>query len=979
MNGMSKRSSSHRTSPSAGQVEDVNVHSLGKFYISDNESWDLPFQALPGETHECTYSSKENHVNLTNYRLIICLPETFYVMPLRNIEQVEMKDLLELWVNCKDGRAYRMSFETPEASSKWWQFLTTATSTPLKIDNLFAFTCLKYVKDHCTGLQTSSANILPDASPFITEVKRLEFDTRSIWRISEINAKFEVCSSYPKFHIVPAWTSDKDLAESARFRSMGRFPSIVWRNKKNGAVLARSSQPEVGVFGWRCNEDEKLLSSIARSALLNSWAHDPLDTGNAMRPLMIVDARSYTAAFANRAKGGGFEFQEYYTDCQVQFMSLTNIHGIRKSFHSLRSLCQSSLEQSNWMSSLEATKWLQYLSVLIRAACVIVNVIEKDGQSVMVHCSDGWDRTAQLVSLAEIIMDPYYRTIKGFQILIEREWLDFGHKFGDRCGHSPEGDATERSPVFLQWLDCIHQLLKQFPTAFEFNEHFLVKLALHTYSCLYGTFLCNTAKERQDNRVKQSTSPVWALFKTFRADYRNLLYFSHQKVLHPSFHLRALSLWDSLYLPKTPNFIECAENDKLGVSCSEFDYVNGEIDVSINGNLIKEAASRPLKEEIAECNGTKGFCKYNVGEKDKILPNSKGGPSEIISKDSCMKNNNHNREETNEILDNDTISTEGKALASPEDQHSKVAENFSQNCNGSINESNDCNGTVVDSDVMHVSTSSSTNTLTTGVNDIELQVLNLDDNSQIKKATDNSNSEPSTPKGGKFKGHRRTHSSDGSPIKNVMKTTSYSEGMSTSAYYSHESFEAQPAKVLSDPVDNLRSIQRFLSNDGLMNCEDERHQRLREIHCEYRGEIRKLQKRVELERQARLAITQQRRDSLTDESSRRESENLDELCSLSDSTGADVRSISSISNEESWENVQYEDAQATRWVPDHLSNVCATCDSQFNLVVRKHHCRKCGRIFCGKCADRYLPLPDEQLYEPVRVCHECFRKHGTCK
>ena len=70
------------------------------------------------------------------------------------------------------------------------------------------------------------------------------------------------------------------------------------------------------------------------------------------------------------------------------------------------------------MSSLEATKWLQYLSVLIRAACVIVNVIDKDGQSVMVHCSDGWDRTAQLVSLAEIIMDPYYRTIKVVHVYI---------------------------------------------------------------------------------------------------------------------------------------------------------------------------------------------------------------------------------------------------------------------------------------------------------------------------------------------------------------------------------------------------------------------------------------------------------------------------------------------------------------------------------------------------------------------------------
>lgn len=58
---------------------------------------------------------------------------------------------------------------------------------------------------------------------------------------------------------------------------------------------------------------------------------------------------------------------------------------------------------------------------------------------------------------------------------MEREWLDFGHKFADRCGQ-PLGseDANERCPVFLQWLDCLHQLIRQFPTAFEFNLTFLV-------------------------------------------------------------------------------------------------------------------------------------------------------------------------------------------------------------------------------------------------------------------------------------------------------------------------------------------------------------------------------------------------------------------------------------------------------------------------------------------------------------------------
>ena len=69
---------------------------------------------------------------------------------------------------------------------------------------------------------------------------------------------------------------------------------------------------------------------------------------------------------------------------------------------------------------------------------------------------------------------------QGFKELIEREWIDFGHKFSDRTGLL-NGDPNERSPVFLQWLDCVFQLHKHFPCAFEFNHHYLVsKLFLGT-------------------------------------------------------------------------------------------------------------------------------------------------------------------------------------------------------------------------------------------------------------------------------------------------------------------------------------------------------------------------------------------------------------------------------------------------------------------------------------------------------------------
>lgn len=74
----------------------------------------------------------------------------------------------------------------------------------------------------------------------------------------------------------------------------------------------------------------------------------------------------------------------------------------------------------------------------------------------MIHCSDGWDRTAQLTSLAQVLLDPYYRTTEGFVVLVEKEWRSFGHRFEDRH-HNPE-KSQERAPIFLLFLDCVFQV-----------------------------------------------------------------------------------------------------------------------------------------------------------------------------------------------------------------------------------------------------------------------------------------------------------------------------------------------------------------------------------------------------------------------------------------------------------------------------------------------------------------------------------------
>lgn len=70
--------------------------------------------------------------------------------------------------------------------------------------------------------------------------------------------------------------------------------------------------------------------------------------------------------------------------------------------------------------------------------------------------------TWQLTSLASLMLDPYYRTIKGFEVLIEKEWLSFGHKFAQRVGHGEDRHSdTDRSPVFLQFMDCVWQMTQQ--------------------------------------------------------------------------------------------------------------------------------------------------------------------------------------------------------------------------------------------------------------------------------------------------------------------------------------------------------------------------------------------------------------------------------------------------------------------------------------------------------------------------------------
>ena len=63
------------------------------------------------------------------------------------------------------------------------------------------------------------------------------------------------------------------------------------------------------------------------------------------------------------------------------------------------------------------------------------------------------------------------------------------------------------------------------------------------------------------------------------------------------------------------------------------------------------------------------------------------------------------------------------------------------------------------------------------------------------------------------------------------------------------------------------------------------------------------------------------------------------------------------------------------WMPNENCTTCYDCGRAFGMLLRKHHCRVCGIIFCSSCSSNTLPGRPFGFTKPVRVCNYCFTRH----
>ncbi|XP_018416746.1 PREDICTED: myotubularin-related protein 4 isoform X1 [Nanorana parkeri] len=1036
--------------------------------VKEEDKLQVPFQVLPGESVEYLGSANDAVIAISNYRLHIKFKDSVINVPLRMIEAVESRDMFQLQIICKDSKVVRCHFSTFKQCQEWLKRLSRATVRPTKQEDLFAFAYHAWCQGICTDEEEHHIHLCRPGDHvkdrFQMDLLRMGFDMQNAWRVSEINNNYKLCPSYPQKLLVPVWITDKELENVASFRSGKRIPVVVYRHTRTGAVIARCSQPEISWWGWRNADDEHLVTSIAKACALNpggrtatasltnkgsSEGTENADTdfdssltacpgmegSTPPQKLLILDARSYTAAVANRAKGGGCECEEYYPNCEVVFMGMANIHSIRNSFQYLRAVCNQVPDPGNWLSALESTKWLQHLSVMLKAATVVANALDREERPVLVHCSDGWDRTPQIVSLAKILLDPYYRTLEGFQVLVETDWLDYGHKFGDRCGHQENAeDQSEQCPVFLQWLDCVHQLLLQFPCLFEFNHAFLVKLVQHTYSCLYGTFLANNPCEREQRNLYKRTCSVWSLLRTGNKNFHNLLYMpGGELVLHPVCHVRALQLWTAVYLPTSSPCAPIDDGMELYLSpASQGPDFNSR-------SLDRLPKTRSMENLATACDSggilTRTSSDPNLNKHQSSLDShcNNADDSEAGSQN-ALQQKDGDRKEEEEDHDPHKVRHEEEWKREPKESNENIQLNGHETSSDTETKSNnsECDGDdpalenkteileqKTDRD-QHTSPDLKPLPCQSSEGDVSAKISSCKENSKPGKLakdlcrTDKkaicqiprsdisllaSNWDSlqgmmkSVPVGDTVLHHPLSY--DYSTRSLHSKHGRHAAGSYSSRDAAKVSYHFRPSLHCSGPT--VRSCRgsvmchprpfqtgRFFplacpspaplmyqDDDGLPIPNDVVQQRLRQMEASYKQEVDLLRRQV-WELQLQLEIRQ-----YCAPPPEPETDYEDDFTCVKESDGSDMDDLYSDKSEDrlseaSWEPVDKKETEVTRWVPDHMASHCFNCDCEFWLAKRRHHCRNCGNVFCADCCHLKLPIPDQQLYDPVLVCNTCY-------
>uniref|UniRef100_A0A673K4F2 Myotubularin-related protein 5-like n=1 Tax=Sinocyclocheilus rhinocerous TaxID=307959 RepID=A0A673K4F2_9TELE len=364
-------------------------------------------------------------------------------------------------------------------------------------------------------------------------------------------------------------SSMPSYSEASGRNTLSGFTSSHMTLGQRARVISLS-QPRVSVKAR--NSPRGKWGSIRGSGRLSTYNPDvgnrlagkesPQTNGGPSETYFLRQQRAYLYIIGDKSqlKGGK---QDSFQQWEVVPIEVFDVRQVKNSFKKLMKACVPSSPNTepntnmNFHRCLEESEWMNLLHKVLQVSVLVVELLD-NGSSVMVSLEDGWDVTTQVVSLVQLLSDPYYRTIDGFRLLVEKEWLSFGHRFSHRGAQTLASQSSGFTPVFLQFLDCVHQIHLQFPMEFEFSQYYLKFLAYHYVSNRFRTFLLDSDYERielgvlyeekGERKNPQVCKSVWdyidRLNKKTPIFYNYMFSPEEEEVLKPYSFISNLKVWD---------------------------------------------------------------------------------------------------------------------------------------------------------------------------------------------------------------------------------------------------------------------------------------------------------------------------------------------------------------------------------------------------------------------------------------------------
>ncbi|XP_075040770.1 myotubularin-related protein 12 [Mixophyes fleayi] len=366
----------------------------------------------------------------------------------------------KLIIYCKDFRVFHFSLcYCKEADVKMIVsgiIYHTLSSKSLKLLFLFSYTAAapcyiaRSAKDHTTMFDKDI--------DWRRELERTKANL--FYKVLSVNETYKVSERLPPYFVVPV-----SLQEESVFQFQGRgIPIWCWSTQNGSALFKMASLPK-DVDDSAIQDQRAFLDSVEKTL------HRP--------PYEEVKIEDLSVSLPSLS-----EIQMAYT----RFKQLFLIDNAADFWET----------DSKWFSLLESCNWLEIIRQCLKKAIEVIENLESQRINVVLKEDTASDFCCLIASLVQIMMDPHYRTRSGFQSLIQKEWVMGGHAFLDRCNHLRKNDSE--APVFLLFLDCVWQLVQQYPLAFQFSETYLTVLSDSINIPIFSTFFFNSPCQKDAHK-----------------------------------------------------------------------------------------------------------------------------------------------------------------------------------------------------------------------------------------------------------------------------------------------------------------------------------------------------------------------------------------------------------------------------------------------------------------------------------------------